>query len=90
MPRRKKFTVEQIIAKLCEAEVELVQGKIVPEVVRKLWCDGADVLPLEAGIRRPEKDLKVVKAQVSLNEKRFLKKMVVESGCPATNPSVSL
>jgi putative transposase len=36
MPRGKKFTAEQIIGKLREAEVELAQGKTVPEVVRKL------------------------------------------------------
>jgi putative transposase len=36
MPRRKKFTAEQIIGKLREAEVGLAQGKTVPEVVRKL------------------------------------------------------
>jgi len=32
----KKFTAEQIIGKLREAEVGLAQGKTVPEVVRKL------------------------------------------------------
>jgi transposase-like protein len=36
MPRGKKFTAEQIIGKLHEAEVGLAQGKTVPEVVRKL------------------------------------------------------
>jgi hypothetical protein len=36
MPRGKKFTAEQIIGKLREAEVELARGKTVPEVVRKL------------------------------------------------------
>ena len=36
MPRGKKFTAEQIIEKLCEAEVELARGKTGPEVVRKL------------------------------------------------------
>ena len=36
MPRGKKFTAEQIIGKLREAEVGLAQGKTVPEVVRKL------------------------------------------------------
>jgi putative transposase len=35
-PRGKKFTAEQIIGKLREAEVGLAQGKTVPEVVRKL------------------------------------------------------
>lgn len=36
MPRGKKFTAEQIIGRLREAEVGLAQGKTVPEVVRKL------------------------------------------------------
>ena len=36
MPRGKKFTAEQIIGKLREAEVGLAQGKTVPEVARKL------------------------------------------------------
>jgi transposase-like protein len=36
MPRGKKFTAEQIIGKLREAEVELSRGKTVPKVVRKL------------------------------------------------------
>jgi putative transposase len=36
MPRGKKFTAEQIIGKVNEAEVGLAQGKTVPEVVRKL------------------------------------------------------
>jgi hypothetical protein len=36
MPRGKKFTAEQIMGKLCEAEVDLARGKTVPEVVRKL------------------------------------------------------
>ena len=36
MARGKKFTAEQIIGKLREAEVGLAQGKTVPEVVRKL------------------------------------------------------
>jgi len=32
MPRGKKFTAEQIIGKLREAEVWLAQGKTVPEL----------------------------------------------------------
>jgi hypothetical protein len=36
MPRGKKFTAEQIIEKLPEAEVGFAQGKTLPEVVRKL------------------------------------------------------
>ena len=40
MPRGKKFTAEQIIEKLREAEVGLAQGKTVSAVVtadRRLW-----------------------------------------------------
>ena len=36
MPRGKKFTAEQIIAKLREAEVELARGKKVPEAAKKI------------------------------------------------------
>ena len=36
MPRGKKFTDEQIVGELREAEVGLAQGKILPEVVCKL------------------------------------------------------
>ncbi len=36
MPRGKKFTAEQIIGKLREAEVGFAQGKTVPEVVWQL------------------------------------------------------
>lgn len=36
MPQGKKFTAEQIIGKLREAEVGFPRGKTVPEVVRKL------------------------------------------------------
>jgi putative transposase len=36
MPRGKKFTAEQIIGKLREAEVELSRGKTVPEACRKI------------------------------------------------------
>jgi hypothetical protein len=36
MSRGKKFTAEQIIGKLREAEVELSRGKKVPEVCRKI------------------------------------------------------
>ena len=36
MARGKKFTAEQIIGRLREAEVEFARGKTVPEVVRKL------------------------------------------------------
>jgi len=40
MPRGKKFTAEQILGKLREAEVELARGETVPEVVRKLGWTG--------------------------------------------------
>ena len=33
---RKRFTAEQIIAKLREAEVELARGKTIPEVCKKI------------------------------------------------------
>ncbi len=33
---RKRYTAEQIIAKLREAEIELAKGQTMPEVVRKL------------------------------------------------------
>ena len=33
---RKRYTAEQIIAKLREAEIELAKGQTTPEVVRKL------------------------------------------------------
>jgi len=36
----KKFTAEQIIGKLREAEVELARGKTMSEVVRKLTRGG--------------------------------------------------
>lgn len=39
-PRGKKFSAEQIIGKLREAEVGRAQGKTVPEVVRKLGVAG--------------------------------------------------
>jgi hypothetical protein len=52
MPRGKKFTAEQIIGKLREAEVGLAQGKTVPEVVRKLGVTEQTYYRLEAGVRR--------------------------------------
>lgn len=36
MPRGQKFTAEQIIAKLREAEVELARGKKVPEAAKQI------------------------------------------------------
>jgi len=36
MPRGNKFTAEQFMGKLREAEVGLAQGKTAPEVVPKL------------------------------------------------------
>lgn len=36
MPRGKKLSAEQIIAKLREAEVELARGKKVPEATKKI------------------------------------------------------
>ena len=37
---RKRFSAEQIIAKLREAEVELSKGKAVVQVVRQLGVTG--------------------------------------------------
>lgn len=36
MPRGTRFTAEQIIGRLREAEVEFARGKTVPEMVRKV------------------------------------------------------
>lgn len=36
MPRETKFTPEEIIAKLREAEVELARGKRIPEVCKQI------------------------------------------------------
>jgi putative transposase len=36
MPRGKKFSAEQMIAKLREAEVELARGKKAPEAAKKI------------------------------------------------------
>jgi hypothetical protein len=51
MPRGKTFTAEQIIGKVREPEFGLAQGKTVPEAAPKPWRDGADLLPLKAGVR---------------------------------------
>ena len=40
MPRGKKFSAEQIIAKLREAEIELARGKKIPEVCKKIGVTG--------------------------------------------------
>jgi hypothetical protein len=53
MPRGKKFTAEQIIGKLHQAEVGLAQGKTGPEVVRKLGVTEQTFRPLEAGVWWP-------------------------------------
>jgi putative transposase len=72
MPRGKKFTAEQIIGKLREAEVGLAQGKTVPEVVRKLGVSerrGCRVLGQARNTqRRP--------ASVADDEPRLVKRIV--------------
>jgi hypothetical protein len=40
MPRGKKFSAEQMIAKLREAEVELARGKKAPEAAKKIGVAG--------------------------------------------------
>ena len=49
---RKRYSPEEIISKLREAEVLLSQGKTVSEVVRQLGVSELDILPLGKGIRR--------------------------------------
>ena len=51
---RKRHTPEQIITALREAEVGLARGKSVKLISRELGITGADVLPVEAGVRRDE------------------------------------
>ena len=50
--KKKGFSAEQIIGKLREAEVFLIQGSPVGEVSRKLGGHGADLLPVEARVWR--------------------------------------
>ena len=49
---RKRFTAEQIIMKLREAEVGLAQGQTVGQVCKTDWGDRADLLPVAQGVRR--------------------------------------
>jgi hypothetical protein len=51
MPR-KRYSTEQIVTKLRQAEVELSRGLRTPQVCKKLGRPRADVLSLAAGIRR--------------------------------------
>jgi DNA-binding XRE family transcriptional regulator len=53
MPRGQKFTAEQIISKLREAEVELARGKKVPEAAKQIGVTEQTYLSLEEGVRRP-------------------------------------
>ena len=48
---RKRYSPEEIISKLREAEVLLSQDKTVSEV-RRLGVSEQDILPLEKGIQR--------------------------------------
>ena len=51
MPRGKKFTAEQIIGKLREAEVGLAQGKTVPEPVTEHDSDAQLVVSMRGMTR---------------------------------------
>lgn len=48
---RTRHSSEQIIAKVCEAEVLLGQGRGCPRCLSG-WGRGTDVLPLMEGVRR--------------------------------------
>ena len=54
---RKRFTAEQIIIKLREAEVELAKGQPPAEVCRKLGGDEQTLLPLAEGVWRTPSEL---------------------------------
>ena len=51
---RKRFSPEQIISMLREAEVRLSQGEKVKGDLPGLWDHGADLLPLAERIRWDE------------------------------------
>ena len=51
---RKRFTAEQIILKLREAEVAQSQGKTVVQVCKLIGGDRSDLLPVEEGVRGSE------------------------------------
>ena len=53
MPR-KRYSVEQIMSKLREAEVELARGAATPEVCRKIGVSTQTILPLAQGVRWPK------------------------------------
>ena len=57
---RKRYTVEQIIGKLREAEVELAKGAKTPEVCRKL---GVSELELEAPVNDGRNYGRVIKGR---------------------------
>ncbi len=50
----KRFSVEQIINHIREAEVLLSQDQTVGEICRRIGGIGAELLSLAPGIRRPE------------------------------------
>jgi hypothetical protein len=52
MPRGKKFTAEQIIGKLREAEVELSRVKKVPEMCRKIGVTAQTYFPCDVSRQR--------------------------------------
>ena len=49
---RKRYTTEQIIGLLREAEVRLSQGQTIGDDLPKLWRLRAELLSLAAGVRR--------------------------------------
>ena len=51
MPR-KRYSTEQIVTKLRQAEVELGRGLRAPQVCKKLGISEQNVLPLAEGVRR--------------------------------------
>ena len=51
---RKRFSPEQIIGMLREAEVRLSQGEKVKGNLPRSWDHGADLLPLAQGLRWDE------------------------------------
>ena len=52
MPR-KRYSTEQIVTRLRQAEVELGRGLRTPRVCKKLGGQRADILSLAEGVRRP-------------------------------------
>ena len=51
MPR-KRYSTEQIVTKLRQAEVELGRGLRMPQVCKKLGISEQDLLPVAEGVWR--------------------------------------